>query len=156
MSQTTLVAYESKSGATEQAAQKIAEILRTKYQLTVDLVDLGKQNIGDCAKYSNVVIGGGVRARKVYGKALKCLENDYGGKRVAFFTCSGQGGDPKGYAEAKAKFVESVLSNYPKISPVATEAFGGRFKILGKTVTDTFDITKVETWAQELGKKFTQ
>ena len=102
------------------------------------------------------MVGGGVRAGKVYSKALKCLENDYSGKQVAFFTCSGQGGDPKGYADAKAKFVEATLSNYPKISPVSTEAFGGKFKILGKTVTDTFDITKVEVWALELGKLFTQ
>lgn len=37
-----LVAYETKSGATEQAAQKIAEVLRSKYNFDVDLVDLGK------------------------------------------------------------------------------------------------------------------
>jgi flavodoxin len=29
----TLIAYESKGGATEEAARKIAEILRSKYQL---------------------------------------------------------------------------------------------------------------------------
>ena len=47
----TLVAYESKSGATEESARKIADVLRSKYQLEVDLVDLGVQNISDCTHY---------------------------------------------------------------------------------------------------------
>jgi menaquinone-dependent protoporphyrinogen IX oxidase len=152
----TLVAYETKSGATEEVAQKIAEVLRAKYKLEVDLADLGKQNIADCAQYRNVVVGGGVRGGKVYSKALKCLENNFDGKRVAFFVCAGGAGDPKTYANAKAKLVENVLANYPKVNPVSTEAFGGRFKILGKTIIDTTEISKVESWAEELGKKFTQ
>ncbi len=36
----TLIAYETKGGATEEVAQKIAETLRVTYQLKVDLVDL--------------------------------------------------------------------------------------------------------------------
>ncbi len=92
----TLIAYETKSGATEEAARKIADVLRSKYQLEVDLVDLREQNISDCARYSNIVVGGGVRAGKVYSKALKCLENNFDGKKVAFFVSSGQAGDPKG------------------------------------------------------------
>jgi menaquinone-dependent protoporphyrinogen IX oxidase len=152
----TLVAYESKSGATEESARKIADVLRSKYNLEVDLVDLGVQNISDCSQYQNIVIGGGVRAGKVYSKALKCLENNFDGKKVAFFVSAGQAGDPKAYADAKAKFVENTLANYPNVNPVSTEAFGGRFKILGKTVTDTTDISRVEAWAEELGKKFSQ
>jgi menaquinone-dependent protoporphyrinogen IX oxidase len=101
----TLVAYESKSGATEESAMKIADVLRSKYQLEVDLVDLGVQKISDCSQYSNIVVGGGVRAGKIYGKVLKCLENNFEGKKVAFFVSSGQGGDPKSYADAKEKLV---------------------------------------------------
>lgn len=152
----TLIAYETKGGATEEAAKKIADTLRSKFQLEVDLVDLGKQNIPDCSQYQNIVVGGGVRAGKVYGKALKCLGNDYKGKRVAFFVSSGQAGNPASYADAKAKFVEGTLANYPNIQPVSTEAFGGRIKILGKMVSDTTDLAKVEAWAETLGKKFTQ
>ena len=33
----TLIAYETKGGATEETARKIAETLRAKYQLEVDL-----------------------------------------------------------------------------------------------------------------------
>jgi menaquinone-dependent protoporphyrinogen IX oxidase len=151
-----LIAYETKGGATEEAAQKIAEILRSKYQLEVDLVDLKEQKVPDLSLYKNVVIGGGVRAGRVYDKALKFLENDLSGKHVAFFVSSGQAGSPGSYEKAKIKFVENTLAKYPKINPVATEAFGGRIKILGKTVADNRDMVKVEAWAEELGKKFTQ
>jgi menaquinone-dependent protoporphyrinogen oxidase len=151
-----LIAYETKGGATEEAAQKIAEILRSKYQLEVDLVDLKEQKMPDLSQYRNLVIGGGVRAGRVYDKVLKFLENDLSGKRVAFFVSSAQAGTPGSYEKAKIKFVENTLAKYPKINPVATEAFGGRIKILGKTVTDNRDMVKVEAWAEELGKKFTQ
>jgi menaquinone-dependent protoporphyrinogen IX oxidase len=117
---------------------------------------LGKQKISDCSQYRNVVVGGGVRGGKVYDKALKCLVLDYSGKRFAFFVSSGDAGTPEKYATAKAKFVEDTLANYPKIQPVATEAFGGRYKMLGKTVTDTTDLSRLEAWAEELGKKFTE
>ena len=150
----TLIAYETKGGATEESARKIADVLRSKYQLEVDLVDLKKQNISDCSQYHNIVIGGGVRGGKVYHKALKCLENDFSGKKVAFFVSSGDAGDPEKYQQAKIKYVENVLANYPNVKPVATEAFGGRMKILGRTVWDNTDLARVEAWAEELGNKF--
>jgi hypothetical protein len=56
----------------------------------------------------------------------------------------------------KSNSSKTPLANYPNIKPVATEAFGGRIKILGKTVTDNTDMAKVETWAEQLGKKFTE
>ena len=36
------------------------------------------------------------------------------------------------------------------------EAFGGCIKILGITVVDRRDPAKVQAWAEELGKKFTE
>lgn len=152
----TLVAYESKGGATEEAARKISDVLRSKYQLEVDLVDLGAQNIVDCDQYKNIVVGGGVRAGRIYGKALNCLEKNTAGKKAAFFVCCGQAGDQKTYADAKAKFIENTLSKYPNVNTISTEAFGGRMSILGRKVFDTLDLAKVETWADELGRKFTQ
>ena len=152
----TLVAYESKSGATKESARKIADTLRSKFLLEVDLVDLRRQNISDCSQYQNIVVGGGVRAGKVYDKALKCLENNFTGKKVAFFVSAGQAGNAETYEKAKAKFAENTLSKYPNIKPVSWEAFGGRMSILGKKIFDTVDLAKAEAWAEELGKKFTQ
>ncbi len=152
----TLIAYESKMRATEEAARKIAEVLRGKYQLEVDLVDLKEQKVLDLTQYRNVVVGAGVRGGRVYKKALNFLKNDLSGKQVAFFTSSSWGGTPGSYEKAKAKFVENTLTKYPNITPVSTEAFGGRIKILGKLMLDNTDPVKVEAWAEELGKKFTQ
>jgi menaquinone-dependent protoporphyrinogen IX oxidase len=152
----TLIAYETKGGATEEAARKIADALRSKYQLEVDLVDLKKQKMPDLSFYKNVVVGGGVRGGRVYNKALEFLENDLSGKKVAFFVSSSWAGTPGSYENAKARFVEKNLAKYPKINPVSTEAFGGRIRYFSKTMVDNTDLAKVESWAEELGKKFTQ
>ncbi len=84
----TLIAYETKGGATEESARKIAEVLRSKFQIEVDLVDLKEQKVLDLTQYKNVVVGGGVRMGRVYSKAIKFLENDFTGKKVAFFVSS--------------------------------------------------------------------
>jgi len=152
----TLIAYETKGGATEESARKIADVLRSKYQLEVDLVDLKEQKVIDLVQYGNVVIGGGVRGGKVYKKSLKFLKNDLSGKQVAFFVSSSWAGTPGSYETAKARFVENTLAKYPNINPVSAEAFGGRIRILRKTMVDNTDMAKVEAWAEELGKKFTQ
>ena len=152
----TLIAYQSKGGATEEASRRIAEVLRSKFQLEVDLVDLKEQNPLDLSIYQNIIVGGGIRFGKVYSKALNFLENDLSGKRIAFFTSSSWGGTPGSYENAKTKFVENILAKYPKISPVSTEAFGGRIRYFGKTMVDNTNLVKVEAWAEELGKKFIQ
>jgi flavodoxin len=84
------------------------------------------------------------------------LENDLTGKKVAFFVSCGQGGDPEKCEAAKVRFAEETLARYPNIKAVAWEAFGGHMKILGKKIFDNLDLAKVEAWAEELGKKFTQ
>jgi len=154
----TLIAYETKGGVTEESARKIAEVLRSKYQLEVDLVDLKEQKVPDLKQYKNVIVGGGVRMGRVYSKAVKFLENDFTGKKVAFFVSSSWAGTPKqeSYDAARAKFVENNLAKFPQINAVSTEAFGGRIRYFRKTMVDNTDSTKVEAWAEELGKKFTQ
>jgi len=152
----TLIAYQTKGGATEEAARKIAEILRSKFQIEVDLVDLKEQKPLELTQYQNVIVGGGVRVGRVYGKALKFLENDLTGKKVAFFVSSSWAGTPGSYVKAKTKFVEKTLTKYPKINSVTTEAFGGRIRYFRKTMLDNTDLARVEVWAEELGKKFIQ
>jgi len=152
----TLIVYQTKGGATEEAAKKIAETLRSKFHLEVDLVNLKEQKPLELTQYKNVIVGGGVRNGRVYGKVLKFLENDLTGKKVAFFVCSSWAGTPGSYDNAKAKFVEKTLSKYPKVNPMGAEAFGGRIRYFRKTMIDNTDITKVEVWAEELGKKIAQ
>jgi menaquinone-dependent protoporphyrinogen IX oxidase len=110
----TLVAYETKGGATEEAARKLADTLRSKYQLEVDLVDLKEQKVPDLTQYQNVVIGGGVRADKVYDKALKFLENDLSGKHVAFFVSSAEAGTLGSYEKASYRSLRRTYKNTGK------------------------------------------
>ena len=152
----TLIAYETKGGVTEESAKKIADVLRSKYHLEVDLVDLKEQKAQGLTNYRNVVIGSGVRAGRVYGKARKFLENDFTGKQVAFFVSSSMAGTPGSHDNAKTRFVEHTLAKYRKVNAVSTEAFGGRIRYLRKTMLDNTDLAKVEVWAEELGKKFTE
>ena len=151
----TLIAYASKSGATEQAAKIVGEVLKEKFGLEVELANLRKDSL-NIVKYENVVIGSGVRAGKVYGEALDFLKQDFGNKKVAFFVCCGGAGDPKNYDESCIKYLTDVLANYPNLKTVATEAFGGRMKILGKTIFDNIDPDKIRAWAEILGGKLSK
>ena len=153
----TLIAYETKQGASEETARKIAEVLRIKFQLEVDLTDLDEQKAPDLSQYRNVIVGSGVRMGRVYSKTTKFLENDFSGKRVAFFASSAWGGTPGEYYDtAKKRFVENTLTKYPKIQFVSGEAFGGRIRYFKKTMVNNIDLAKAEVWAEELGKKFTE
>jgi menaquinone-dependent protoporphyrinogen IX oxidase len=63
-----MVAHVTKGGVTEEVARVIAEVLRDKYGLEVDLVNLKKNSSPDLAQYKNVIVGSGVRVGKVYRK----------------------------------------------------------------------------------------
>ena len=151
----TLIAYTSKGGATQEAAQIIADVLKTKHNLDVDVVNLrkDKKKLQNLAQYKNIVVGSGVRSGKVYDEALDFLKQDFGNKKLAFFVCSGDAGDPEKYEEACTKYVTQVLANYADLKTVATEAFGGRQKMLGRTVFNNFNPEKVGAWAENLGNK---
>jgi menaquinone-dependent protoporphyrinogen oxidase len=151
----TLIAYASKSGATEQAAKIVADVLKDKHGLEVELVNLRKES-ADLAQYHNVVVGAGVRAGKVYSEALGFLKQDFGNRKLAFFVCCGAGGDPNKREEACSKYITKVLADYPNLKAVATEAFGGRMKMLGKTLFDNIDPDKIRAWAETLGSKLAE
>src|SRR3990172_9273080 len=151
----TLVAYITKGGATGDAANIIVNTLRDKSGLQVDLVDLRKQPKPDVTPYSNIVVGGGVRAAKVYKEALNFVEQDLSGKRVAFFVCSGAAGNPLRHDEVTEKYITKGLAVY-NVQLVSKEAFGGCMRILGKSLFDRRDPAKIQAWAEELGKKFTE
>ena len=75
---------------------------------------------------------------------------------MAIFVSSSMAGDPKTYDEASTRFIRDVLGRYPHIKPVATEAFGGRIKILGTTFLDNRNMEKIRSWADQLGREFTE
>ena len=144
-----LVAYVSKGGATREAAEIIAGVLKNKYTLEIDVIDLRK-NSPKLEEYNIVIVGAGVRGGRVYKEALKFLKQDFGERKVAFFVCCGGAGDPKSYEEACTKYLTNVLADYPNLKVLAMEAFGGRMKVLGRTLFDNFDPKKIREWAEEI------
>lgn len=148
----TLIAFTTKNGATEKTAKKIADVLQAD-GLKVDLVNLAKQAPPNLDMYSNIVVGTGVQKGEIYPETKAFLGNDFSGKKLAYFTCSGFI-YPKTHEETLARYATAELANYPNFKPIATEAFGGYLKILGLHVSRKMDMAKVEVWAQEVGKKF--
>jgi menaquinone-dependent protoporphyrinogen IX oxidase len=151
----TLIVYTTKGGATEKTAMKIAEVLRSKFGLEVDLLNLRKQPAPNLGPYKNIIVGTGVRKGEVYSETLSFLDQDFSGKRLAYFTCSAFI-YPKTQEETVARYITGVLANYPHFKPVAAESFGGYLKILGITASSKMDMAKIEDWAEELGKKLTK
>ena len=151
----TLIAYTSKSGATEQVARIIEEVLKEKPEFDVELANLRKDS-PNIAQYENIVVGAGVRAGKVYSEALDFLNQDFSNKKVAFFVCCGGAGDPKKYDESCTNYVTNVLVKFPNLKTVATDAFGGRMKMLGKTLFDNVDPAKVRAWVETLAGKLAE
>ena len=69
----TLIAYVTRGGVTEEYASAIADVLRERYGLEVDLVNLMENSSIDLASYRNVILGSGVRAQRVCEAALRIL-----------------------------------------------------------------------------------
>jgi len=151
----TLVAYATKGGVTEESANIIVSVLRDKHKLDVDIINLTKNPKPDISQYRNVVIGSGVRMGRWYKQALKLMESDFYNKRVALFLSSCEAGEPDKHEQSITKYIKKVLEKYPHLKPVAAEAFGGRMKMFGKTITDNYDAEKVKRWAEEVGKTLT-
>jgi menaquinone-dependent protoporphyrinogen oxidase len=149
----TLIAYATKSGVTEESANAISEVLKNKYKFEVDLLNLMKTPSPDITSYKNIFIGSGIRMGKWYKQALRFLNGNFDGKNVFIFISSCKAGDPKDYEDAIKQYIENVLVEYPHVKPVEVKASGGRMKIFGKTITDNYDVEKVKSWADEIGKK---
>ncbi len=152
----TLIAYATKGGITEESANVIADVLRTKHDFEVDLVNLRKKRSPDLIPYKNIFIGSGIRMGRWYKGALKFLENNFEGKNVVIFLSSCSAGNPEKHEEAMTKYINDVLVKYPHVKPIAAEAFGGRMKMLGKTIEDNCDMGKVRAWVEDVGKKLTE
>ena len=154
MSNRVLIIFATRSGATEDTAQKIADTLTGNYGLEVNLVNLSHQSPPDFSPYGSMVIGSGIRMKKWYKEATKFLENDFKGKNVALFVSSMyNGGNPKTYPVAVERYLEKISSEQLNVKPFMMEAFGGRMKFLGRVTQDNRDFKKIKEWAESLGKK---
>ena len=69
----TLIAYSTKSGVNAQAADAISDVLNKNYNMDVTIHDLGNGS-PDIMPFQNIIVGGGVKGKSVYGEAVDFWE----------------------------------------------------------------------------------
>ena len=79
------LAYAARSGATEEAASAIAEVLRVKHGFEVEMANLRKNPSPDLTQDRHDIVGSGVRAQRACREASRSFENDFGDRQVVFF-----------------------------------------------------------------------
>ena len=147
-----LIAYQTKGGVTAEYAAIIAEVLREKHHLEVDVVDLAKDGRPDAAPYYAVIVGSGIRMGMWYGRAKRMLGHTPKEKVAAVYLASGRAGDPKQHQTAVEKYLTKVLAK-KGIRPLAAEAFGGRMVNGGKVTLDNREPEHVRLWAEDVARK---
>ncbi len=156
MNNKVLIAFVSKFGATEDTAKKVAFILTNEFGLDVQLTNLCQVHFPEITSYKTIIVGSGIRFGKWYKEALAFLRSDFQDKKVAIFVSSWvEAGKPQTYPKATELYLHQISQTYLKSEPIAAEAFGGLFKIMGHVTSDNRDLNKIVAWARELGSRLT-
>ena len=145
-----LIAYSTKSGINEVAANAIADRLKTTYSMDVTTADLESKL--DITPYQNIIVGGGVDTRNVYTEAVNFLEQDFGGRNVAVYFCCEDEENAK--VESTQENSRKVLAKNKTLTPIDVAGFGGCARKHGRLVMDEYNMNLLRDWALELGKKF--
>lgn len=120
MSAKTIIIYQSRSGTTEKAARLLAEKLNDK----VEIINLKKDKTPAIADYSNIIIGGSIRASMIQSGIKKFIEKNMAllsTKKVGLFLCCMEEGET-----AEKQFKESYPEEL-RSKALATGFFGGEF-----------------------------
>lgn len=156
----TLIAYGTRQGATAISANIIAEILKRRFRLEVDVVDLKEKRKFSAKPYNNIVIGSSINIGKWTLEATRFLRNDFKGKKVAIFVSAGDTMQHFRYTHNK-EVLDKAISLYIdrqmkwyKVNPFNKKILGGIVKVNGKITLDSWNREEVEAWAMELGKNF--
>jgi menaquinone-dependent protoporphyrinogen IX oxidase len=156
MNNKVLIAFATKCGATEDTAHQIADTLRSKYGLEVDLINLSQEAHPPFFQYGSIVIASGIRMGKWYKEASKFLENDFHNKNLALFVSSiYEGGKTETYPAAVER-LEKFSKEHLSVKPFAMVVFGGRMKFAGRVTADNRDANRINAWSESLGEKITK
>jgi menaquinone-dependent protoporphyrinogen IX oxidase len=149
MNSTTLVAYFTKGGASEEYAKVIVETL-TENGLAVEICNLAHV-IPDVAAFDTIVLGTGVRMFRVYRPWKKVLKQKaLSNKHLFMFLSSGTAiEEPE---KAVEKFLRPLVEKY-NLKPNSLVSFPGEIpekwaKLDGQK--ETMKPEKAKAWAQEI------
>jgi len=151
MTKKTLVAYFSKSGASEEYAKVITETLTT-HGLAVEMRNLAHDN-PDVTAYDTVVLGTGVRMGMVYRRWKKILKNDtLNNKHLFLFLSSGTAIEKPD--EAVDKFLRPLVQKY-NLKPASLISFPGKIPEKWAKLDsqkETLKPEKAQAWALEIAR----
>ena len=149
---TTLIAYATRGGTTEEYANAISIVLTDEFHMQADVVNLKKTRNLDVSQYHNIIVGAGIRIFRMHKEGAQFLEKtNFGEKTVGIFLSSLV---PR--EEAIAKYIDPLLHKNPTLKPIAVDVFGGRMRLLGRTSQDETDIEKAKAWTRNIVKHLRQ
>jgi len=165
MADSILIAYATRSGSTQEVAEKIAATLRER-GLAVDVQPVKQVQTLD--GYRAVVVGAPLYMSDWLKEARNFLSRHRATLTtlpVAIFALGPTEDKEKDWTETRKQF-DKVLSQFPWLTPVAAELFGGRFDparlalpynlipgLKRMPVNDIRDWDAISAWANGLAEK---
>lgn len=140
-----IIIYSTKHGSVE----KCAEILKSKLNTDVILVNVKKENVPNLDNFDTVMIGGSIYMGKIQKEISEfCLENlnKLKDKKIGLFTCCMRNGE---LAEEQLNntFPQELVS-----SAVAKKYFGGEFRFKKMNFLEKFIVKMVTKSDNNLSK----
>jgi len=147
-----LVAYYTKSGASEEYAKIIADTLKDN-GLKVELCNLSK-NIPEILDFDTIILGTGVRMLRVYRRWKKILKQKaLNSKNTFLYLSSGTAiEDPE---KAVNKFLNPLVQKY-NLKPISLISFPGKIPEKWAKMDESKETIKPEIakeWAHEIISK---
>lgn len=162
--------YGSSTGNTEDAAKRIAAVLRTVSGVSVDLFEISHKNIDKLPQYAKLILGVPTwdigELQEDWARLLPFFQQlDLTGKQVALFGCGDQYGYPDTYQDAIGLMAQhcrdqgaTLVGAWPTTGYDFTESQAledGRF--LGLALDDNqrkLTPSRIQTWVQQLIEEF--
>jgi len=150
MTKNILIAYYTKSGASEEYAKVIAETLKSQ-GLSVEMFNLA-DNIPDITYYDTVVLGTGVRMFIVYRRWKKLLkQKELKNKHLFMFLSSGMAIEESD--KAVEKFLQPLIEKY-NLNPNSIIAFPGKtpekWAKYDENLKETMKPDLAKRWAEDI------
>lgn len=157
----TLLVYATRWGATTETAKEIIRIMKEKFNIEVDLVNLKdkKTKNPDISSYENIILGVSVARFRWAKEGKKFLKNNQSalkGKKLFVFVSSGGAGeayqekDLEKYGKLQKKWIDKTLNKYD-LQYTSRKAFGGCYVGQLSHLGDNRDWGLIRTWAEEIG-----
>ena len=157
----TILVYATRWGATTETAQEIIRIIKDKFDVDIDLVNLKdrKTKNPDITPYDNVILGVSVAKFRWAKEGKNFLKNNRDklvNKKLFVFVSSGGAGDAfkandmEKYEVLQKKWIDNTLKKF-NLKFTSRKALGGRFVGSFADRGDNRDWGVIRTWAEEIG-----